>query len=134
MVSSARPATYVVEPQGLFVPLLSEVLAASGLEVVEVGANLDVPRVLLLEPDVIFIDPDFAPVDTLEAVRTLRSLLPHARICIYTSRHQPSYSRSCVEAGATCVIAKVATESELVDALGETIRGAVYADPRVDAA
>ncbi len=129
-----RATTFVVEPQTMFVPLLEQVLTAAKLRVVDVSAALDIDRAVAIAPDVLFIDPDFDPADTLEAVRQARSALPHARICLFTSRHRPAYSDACLGAGADCVISKAATEPQVRRALSRALRGVAYADPRVDAA
>ena len=80
----ARVDSYVVEPQSLFVPYLSDVLAGAQLRVVRVAPTLDVEDMRASGPEALFVDTDFLDVDPADAVSAMREALPRAFICAYT--------------------------------------------------
>jgi len=97
--------SYVVEPQSLFVPYLSDVLA---------GPTLDVDDMRASHPEALFVDTDFLDVDPADAVSAMREALPRAFICAYTDGEGADRLRF---AGANCVVSKRSGAREITSAL-----------------
>ena len=108
--------SYVVEPQSLFIPFLSDVLAGAELRVVRVAADLDVDDIRASRPEALFVDTDFLDVDPADAVSAMRAALPRAFICAYTDGEGARADRLRF-AGANCVLSKRSGPREITDAL-----------------
>ncbi len=108
--------SYVVEPQSLFVPYLSDVLARADMRVVRVAPTLDVDDIRATSPDALFVDTDFLDVDAVDAVSAMRQVLPRAFICAYTEGEGARADRLRF-AGANCVISKRSGAHEVTQAL-----------------
>ncbi len=106
--------SYVVEPQSLFVPYLSDVLAGAKLRVVRVAPTLDVEDIRASHPEALFVDTDFLDVDPADAVSAMREALPRAFICAYTDGEGAERLRF---AGANCVVSKRSGAREITSAL-----------------
>jgi DNA-binding NarL/FixJ family response regulator len=106
--------SYVVEPQSLFVPYLSDVLAGAELRVVRVAPTLDVEDMRASHPEALFVDTDFLDVDPADAVSAMREALPRAFICAYTDGEGAERLRF---AGANCVLSKRSGAREITSAL-----------------
>jgi DNA-binding NarL/FixJ family response regulator len=103
-----------VEPQSLFVPYLSDVLARAELRVVRVATGLDVEDIRASHPEALFVDTDFLDVDAADAVSAMREALPRAFICAYTDNEHTDRLRF---AGADCVVSKRFGAREITSAL-----------------
>ncbi len=112
--------SFVIEPQHLFVPALSEMLMNAGLEILKISDNVDLKSILRLRPDVVFGDLDFSTEEPLDIIGTLRSLLPEAIIFIYTARREERWCKLCRQLGAN-VISKSASPSDIVDGLQQIL-------------
>ncbi|HTD38395.1 MAG TPA: hypothetical protein VK669_12840 [Candidatus Limnocylindrales bacterium] len=116
--------SYVVEPQSLFVPYLSDVLAKAELRVVRVAPTLDVDDIRASHPEALFVDTDFLDVDPADAVTAMRAALPRAFICAYTDGEGPRADRLRF-AGANCVIPKRYGAREVQQALRSALATAI---------
>ena len=123
--------SYVVEPQSLFVPYLSDVLARAEMHVVRVAPNLDVDDMLATHPEALFVDTDFLDVDPADAVSAMREALPRAFICAYTDGAGSRADRLRF-AGANCVLSKKSGPREITDALRTARRHGSFTDPRLE--
>jgi DNA-binding NarL/FixJ family response regulator len=123
--------SYVVEPQSLFVPYLSDVLAGAELRVVRVAPNLDVDDIRATRPDALFVDTDFLDVDPADAVSAMRAALPRAFICAYTNGEGQRADRLRF-AGANCVLSKRSGPREIADVLRTARTRGSFTDPRCD--
>jgi DNA-binding NarL/FixJ family response regulator len=123
--------SYLVEPQSLFIPYLSDVLAAAELRVVRVAPTLDVDDIRASHPEALFVDTDFLDVDPADAVSAMRAALPRAFICAYTDRQGARADRLRF-AGANCVLSKRSGEGEITDALMAARKRGSFTDPRCD--
>jgi len=121
--------SYVVEPQSLFVPYLSDVLARAELRVVRVASNLDVDDIRATGPEALFVDTDFLDIDPADAVSAMRAALPGAFICAYTDGAGPRADRLRF-AGANCVLSKKSGPGEIADALRTAQTRGAFTDPR----
>ena len=116
--------SYVVEPQSLFVPYLSDVLAGADMRVVRVATHLDVDDIRATSPEALFVDTDFLDVDPADAVSAMREALPRAFICAYTEGEGARADRLRF-AGANCVLSKRFGPHEVTDTLRRARRTAV---------
>jgi len=121
--------SYVVEPQSLFVPYLSDVLAGAELRVVRVAQTLDVDDIRASRPEALFVDTDFLDIDPADAVSAMRAALPRAFICAYTEWHGPRADHLRF-AGANCVLSKRSGAGEITDALLAARKRGSFTDPR----
>ena len=115
--------SYIVEPQSLFVPYLSDVLASAELRVVRVAPNLDVDDMRATRPEALFIDTDFLDVDPADAVTAMRAALPRAFICAYTDGEGVGADQLRF-AGANCVVSKRFGAGEITAALRTALSAA----------
>lgn len=116
--------SYVVEPQSLFVPYLSDVLERAELKVVRVSPTLDVEDIRATSPQALFVDTDFLDIDPADAVTAMRAALPRAFICAYTDGEGPRADRLKF-AGANCVIPKRYGAREVQQALRSALATAI---------
>ena len=121
--------SYVVEPQFLFVPYLSDVLAGAEMRVVRVAMALDVDDIRATGPEALFVDTDFLDVDPADAVSAMREALPRAFICAYTDGEGARADRLRF-AGANCVLSKRSGAVEITDALLTARSRGAFTDPR----
>ncbi len=105
-----------MEPQSLFVPYLSDVLAGAELRVVRVVPTLDVDDIRANHPEALFVDTDFLDGDPADAVSAVREALPGAFICAYTDGEGTGADRLRF-AGANCVLSKRFGAREITTAL-----------------
>lgn len=107
--------SYVVEPQSLFVPYLSDVLARAEMRVVRVAPTLDVDDIRASRAEALFVDTDFLDIDPADAVSAMREALPRAFICAYTD--EEARAERLRFAGANCVLSKRSGAREITSAL-----------------
>jgi two-component system, NarL family, response regulator NreC len=65
----------------------------------------------------------------LDALSTLRRLVPSARILILTMHDDPQYLRQALKHGAGGYVLKKAADTELLSAIHAVLRGEVYVHP-----
>ena len=116
--------SYVVEPQSLFVPYLSDVLASVELNVVRVAADLDVDDIRRTDPAALFVDTDFLVEDPADALSAMRAALPRAFICAYTDGEGASRPDRLRYAGANCVLSKRSGPAQIAADLRAGLRTA----------
>jgi two-component system response regulator NreC len=82
-----------------------------------------------LQPDLILLDLSMPALGGLEALPTLRKLVPSARILILTMHDDPQYLRQALKYGASGYVLKKAADAELLSAMCSVLRGEVYVHP-----
>ena len=122
----------VIEPQRLFAPFLTQLLAGEGFSVVTSLESMSIDEIGRNEPDVVFVDIDFIEGDPLAAIQLLRGVVPNATICAYTGRTEAGWAAACASAGANCVISKAATPAEIVAAINGALDAGAFIDPRFE--
>ncbi len=122
--------SYVVEPQSLFVPYLSDVLAQAQMRVVRVSTNLNVDDIRRTHPEALFVDTDFLDCDPADAVSAMRAALPSALICAYTAGEGASRADRLRYAGADCVLSKSSGQHEIAEGVRVARETGGYTDPR----
>jgi DNA-binding NarL/FixJ family response regulator len=122
----------IIEPQRLFAPFLTQLLSEAGFSVVVTLDSLALDEIGRHEPRVVFVDIDFIEVEPVAAIRQLRSIVPTATICAYTSKVDASWAVMCSRAGANCVMSKSAAPAEIVAGIQRALRVGVFVDERFD--
>lgn len=95
--------------------------AASGLETLELAEALC--------PDLILLDLSMAGLGGLEALPTLRRLVPQSKILVLTMHEEPQYLIEAIRGGASGYISKKAADAELFSAMWSVMHGNVYIHP-----
>ena len=111
--------SYVVEPQSLFVPYLSDVLARTGMRVVRVAQTFDPADILRARPEALFLDADFLDMDPADAVSAMRAALPKTFICAYADDVIPAARLH--GAGADCVLSKASDADAIAAGLNAAL-------------
>jgi DNA-binding NarL/FixJ family response regulator len=97
--------------------------ASDGHEAVEaVGA---------LKPQVVVMDFALPSMNGAVATRRIRELHPETAVLILSMHAEPSYVRTCMEAGARGYLLKNAMDLELVSAVRKVAAGEQVLDPRL---
>jgi DNA-binding NarL/FixJ family response regulator len=116
------------------VPLLRLVVKRAKAPTLIVTSRVDVVGLRTVSPDVLICDLDALETDPLEMLRQLRFVLPRCIIVIYTSNAKRSWGLSCHTAGASGVLSKDSSETELAAGLKLAMADGCFTDPRLRAA
>jgi len=95
--------------------------ASSGTETLSLAEQL--------QPDLILLDLSMPALGGLDALPTLRRLVPSTRILILTMHDDPQYLRQALKHGASGYVLKKAADAELLSAMRSVLRGEVYVHP-----
>ncbi|NOT03111.1 MAG: response regulator transcription factor [Anaerolineales bacterium] len=95
--------------------------ASSGTETLSLAEQL--------QPDLILLDLSMPVLGGLDALPTLRKLVPSTRILILTMHDDPQYLRQALKLGASGYVLKKAADAELLSAMRSVLRGEVYVHP-----
>lgn len=79
-----------------------------------------------LDPHVILMDINMAPVNGFEATRRILSVAPHIRIIGVSVNNQPGYARNMLQLGARGYVTKNSSREEMILAIEEVMKGNVY--------
>lgn len=82
-----------------------------------------------LQPDLILLDLSMPTLGGLDALPTLRKLVPSVHILVLTMHDDPQYLRQALKGGASGYVLKKAADSELLSAIRAVLRGEVYVHP-----
>ena len=104
-------------------------------EIVVIGEASDgneaVVKALELHPDVIVMDFALPSMNGAVAARLILKSAPNIAILILSMHSEPSYVRTCLEAGARGYLLKNAIDLELVGAVKQVAAGEQVLDPRL---
>lgn len=98
--------TYLIEPQLLFVPYLSRVLADAGLHVIATSDDVDAKDIALHDPAAVFVDVDFFERGAPNAICRIRQVAKHAAVIAFSELDDPTFEAACYISGANAVISK----------------------------
>ena len=113
--------TYLIEPQLLFVPYLSRVLADAGLQIVASKDDVDVKDIVAHDPAAIFVDVDFFERGAPNAICRIRQVAKGAAVIAFSDIEDPTFEAACYISGASAVVSKRAG----IDAAVKTVRALV---------
>lgn len=85
-----------------------------------------------LEPDIILMDINMAPVNGFEATRKILKNNPEVKIIGLSMHTQISYCRNMMRLGARGYVTKSAPYQEIVTAINEVAAGGKYIDKNLD--
>ena len=91
---------------------------SSGAEVIEIAPTL--------QPDVILMDINMAPVNGFEATRKILKFYPNIRIIGVSVNNQMSYVRNMLQLGAKGYVTKNSSPNEMMLAIREVMKGKLY--------
>ena len=97
--------------------------ASDGQEAVEAASAL--------KPQVVVMDFALPSMNGAVATRRIRELYPETAVLILSMHAEPSYVRTCLEAGARGYLLKNAMDLELVSAVRRVAAGEQVLDPRL---
>ena len=110
---------------------------ADDLEVAGEAATADeaVARAAALRPDLVLMDVRLGEKDNarsgIEACRAIRSVLPEARVLMFSSYGEREAVVASILAGASGYLTKNAARAQLVDALRAVARGEALLEPAI---
>ncbi len=90
-----------------------------------------VEAVAALKPQVVVMDFALPSMNGAVATRRIRELYPETAVLILSMHAEPSYVRTCLEAGARGYLLKNAMDLELVSAVRKVAAGEQVLDPRL---
>jgi two-component system response regulator NreC len=80
------------------------------------------------KPDVVVMDITMPPTGGIQAIETIRQLLPQTQILVLTMHDDTAYLRSALAAGASGYVVKKSADSELISAINAVYRGQMFVD------
>jgi DNA-binding NarL/FixJ family response regulator len=112
---------------------LRALLEREGYEVVaEAGDGREAVRLAReLSPDLAVLDVAMPLLDGLEAARQLERVAPRTKTVLLTTRDEDQVVAGALSAGVKGYVLKTQAARDLLRALDEVVRGAVYLSPRV---
>lgn len=122
---------YVVEPQTLFISYLSDVLARADMDVVRIATAFDLDDIERAHPGAVFVDTDFLDAEPVSVVETLRGALPAALIFAYVGDQTHHFGELLDAAGATGVLSKHSSATEVVNGIRDAVANGRFLDPRL---
>lgn len=121
--SAPHQRTYVIEPQRFFLPYLETILTQAGCTVVAMRPTIDERDLHGHDPALVFFDLDFTEHE-LSSIRSIREIVPAARIIVYATKTDELFRASCYIAGASAAISKADDDESLIQVVSETAWGA----------
>jgi DNA-binding NarL/FixJ family response regulator len=126
------PSVYVIEPQALFVPELTRLIAAGGGRAVRFADSLDVEEIVSLRTDFALVDLDYSAIGVLDGLAFFRAVVPDARVIVLTDEKDFATLERFRAAGAVAVLAKSLSAEEFSEALRATFAGSTVPAARID--
>ena len=108
---------YLIEPQKLFVPYLTSVLRAGGIEVVAASEDVDGHDIVANAPDAIFVDIDFFDRGGPSTLCRIREVARRATIIAMSDSDDQTFEASCFISGANAMVSKSNAAETLVKAV-----------------
>lgn len=122
------PRCCLVEIEPKRIALLTAALHAAAAAPLITVARFDVGILSQLDVELIIVDVDRLVIDSLEAIRQLRFVLPDSIIVVYTDLTKSTWARDCHKAGANGVLSCKSNESQLIFGLSHAIIGGCFTD------
>src|ERR1700694_3520062 len=112
-------SVYILEPQELFVPELSGVVAEAGGRVVRTAQMLDVAEIVSLRVDFALLDLDYTLHGVTDGLAYFRGAAAGVKPIVLTDQRDLGELGRYRAAGAIAVIAKSVSPEQLIGALRE---------------
>ena len=91
---------------------------ASGKEAIDCAETV--------QPDVMLMDINMAPVNGFEATRKIAKAYPGIKIIGLSINNQPAYARNMIQLGARGYMTKNSTKEEMIKAILAVMQGDIY--------
>ncbi len=108
---------YLIEPQKLFVPFLTSVLRAGGIDVVATSDDVDGHDIVAHAPDAIFVDIDFFERGGPSTLCRIREIARRATIVAISDSDDVTFEASCFISGANALVSKAHAADTLIKAV-----------------
>ena len=122
--------TYLIEPQSVFIPFLTRLLASAGLDIVATSEDVDVRDIAAHDPAAVFVDVDFFVRGAPNALCRIRQVARSAAIIAFSDDEDATFEATCYISGASAVLSK----GSGIDYVLTTVRGFLPGRPAVQAA
>ncbi len=113
--------TYLIEPQLLFVPYLSRLLANAGLDVVATSEDVDGKDIASHDPAAIFVDVDFFDRGAPNAICRIRQVAKDAAVIAFSNADDATFEAACYISGASTFLSKKTSVDAIVRAVRSTV-------------
>ena len=84
-----------------------------------------------IKPDAVLLDISMPGLNDIDAARQIKKDLPNVRLIFLTMHADAVYVSGAFRAGANGYVLKRCAAAELVDAIGQVLRGRTYVTPEV---
>jgi len=85
-----------------------------------------IQQVPALNPHVVLMDINMAPVNGFEATRKILKIAPQVKIIGISINNNPSYARNIMQLGARGYVTKNCNKEEMVKAIHEVMKGRTF--------
>ena len=133
-MNRARPRCLIADDHVIFSDALRLYLGTA-LEIVGVvsdGRAL-VDEAIRLRPEIIIADVGMPLLNGLDAARRIKERAPKIKFIFLTMRDDPNLAAAALELGPTAFVLKHSGGSELLQAIGQVLRGQSYLTPKLRA-
>jgi DNA-binding NarL/FixJ family response regulator len=79
-----------------------------------------------LQPQIVILDINIAPISGLDAVKVIREKSPNSRTIGISMHNQPSFAKRMISNGAMGYVTKNSTKDEMYKAINEVMEGKIY--------
>jgi DNA-binding NarL/FixJ family response regulator len=79
-----------------------------------------------LQPQIVILDINIAPISGLDAVKVIREKSPNSRTIGVSMHNQPSFAKRMISNGAMGYVTKNSTKDEMYKAINEVMEGKIY--------
>jgi len=79
-----------------------------------------------LQPQIVILDINIAPISGLDAVKLIREKSPSSRTIGVSMHNQPSFAKRMISNGAMGYVTKNSTKDEMYKAINEVMEGKTY--------
>src|SRR5271167_4153848 len=84
-----------------------------------------------LKPDVVLLDVAMPLLNGLDAARELRKKMPHVKLIFLTMNPDSDIAGEAFRIGASAYVLKTSKAAELLQAVGDVVRGISYVTPQI---
>jgi two-component system invasion response regulator UvrY len=79
-----------------------------------------------LQPQIVILDINIAPISGLDAVKVIREKSPNSRTIGVSMHNKPSFAKRMISNGAMGYVTKNSTKDEMYKAINEVMEGKIY--------
>ncbi len=119
----ATVRTYLIEPQTVFVPFLTRLLADAGLSVIATNQEVDPKHIVAHDPAAIVVDVDFFARGAPNALCRIRQVAREVPLIAFSESDDPTFEAACYISGASAVLSKGCGAETML----RSVRGALKA-------